>query len=60
MAFAPITVAQMREVDRMMVEDYGIALLQMMENAGRNLAELARRQVGGSMAGARVLVSPSS
>lgn len=33
----------MREVDRLMVEEYGIALIQMMENAGRNLAEQARR-----------------
>jgi len=24
-----------------MVEDYGITLIQMMENAGRNLAEMA-------------------
>jgi len=31
----------MREVDRLMVEFYGISLVQMMENAGRNLAELA-------------------
>ncbi|MDR7551114.1 MAG: hypothetical protein QN131_14460, partial [Armatimonadota bacterium] len=32
------------------VETYGIALLQVMENAGRTLAELARRMVGGSCA----------
>jgi len=30
------------EVDRAMIEDYHIALIQMMENAGRNLAHLAR------------------
>jgi NAD(P)H-hydrate repair Nnr-like enzyme with NAD(P)H-hydrate epimerase domain len=35
---------QMIEVDRAMVEDYSIALIQMMENAGRNLAHLARRR----------------
>jgi len=35
---------QMREVDRVMVEDLGIELMQMMENAGRNLAELALRR----------------
>ncbi len=29
---------QMREVDRIVVEDYGLEILQMMENAGRNLA----------------------
>jgi NAD(P)H-hydrate epimerase len=33
---------QMREVDRAMIEDYHIELIQMMENAGRNLAHLAR------------------
>ena len=37
-----ITTDQMREVDRLMIEVYGIHLIQMMENAGRNLAHLAR------------------
>lgn len=37
-----LTTEQMVEVDRAMVEDYGIQLMQMMENAGRNLAHLAR------------------
>ena len=32
----------MIEVDRAMIEDYKIELIQMMENAGRNLAHLAR------------------
>lgn len=36
-----VTAAQMREVDRAMTEDFGIELVQMMENAGRNLADLA-------------------
>ena len=35
-----VTAAQMAEVDRIMVEDLGIALVQMMENAGRHLADL--------------------
>jgi NAD(P)H-hydrate epimerase len=42
-----VTAAQMRQVDRMMVEDLGISLLQMMENAGRALAELTRIQLSG-------------
>jgi NAD(P)H-hydrate epimerase len=33
----------MREVDRAMIEDFGITLLQMMENAGRNLSEVLVR-----------------
>lgn len=37
-----ITTEQMVEVDRAMIEDYHIDLIQMMENAGRNLAHLAR------------------
>jgi len=37
-----LTTDQMREVDRAMIEDYHIELIQMMENAGRNLAHLAR------------------
>jgi len=36
-----LTTEQMREVDRVMVEDLHIELVQMMENAGRSLAELA-------------------
>lgn len=37
-----LTTDQMREVDRAMIEDFKIDLVQMMENAGRNLADLAR------------------
>ncbi|MCH7732284.1 MAG: NAD(P)H-hydrate epimerase [Candidatus Marinimicrobia bacterium] len=36
-----ITASQMREIDRLMIEEYGISLEQMMENAGRNLADLS-------------------
>lgn len=39
-----LTTEQMREVDRAMMEDYHIGLIQMMENAGRNLAHLARQR----------------
>ncbi len=38
-AIPALTTAQMREVDRIAVEEFGLGLLQMMENAGRNLAE---------------------
>ena len=33
-----ITTEEMIEVDRLMVEEYRIELIQMMENAGRGLA----------------------
>ena len=52
-----ITTDQMREIDRVMEEDYGISLVQMMENAGRNLAHLARlRFLGGDPRGKQVVV----
>ncbi len=46
-----LTTPQMVEVDRLMIEEYQIELIQMMENAGRNLAELARRDLGGLVVG---------
>jgi len=39
-----LTTQQMIEVDRLMVDVFGIQLVQMMENAGRLLAELARER----------------
>jgi NAD(P)H-hydrate epimerase len=50
-----VTAAQMREVDRIMVEDFGISVLQMMENAGRALAELTRLRLP-ALSRRRVLV----
>lgn len=43
-SLAWVTAEQMREIDRVMIEDLGITLVQMMENAGRNLAELIVRR----------------
>jgi len=52
-----LTTKQMVEVDRLMIEDLGIELIQMMENAGRNLAHLAReRFLGGDPTGKTVVV----
>lgn len=51
-----LTTAQMIEVDRAMIEDYHIELIQMMENAGRVFAELARRQLRGAVQGHSVVV----
>ncbi len=51
-----LTTAQMIEVDRAMIEDYHIELIQMMENAGRALAELARRCLRGAVQGHSVVV----
>jgi NAD(P)H-hydrate epimerase len=52
-----LTTEQMIEVDRAMMEDYRIDLVRMMENAGRNLAHLARtRFLDGDPRGRRVVV----
>ena len=51
-----ITTQQMLEVDRLMIEEYGIRLIQMMENAGKNLAELARQMLGGDVRSKRIAV----
>jgi len=48
--------AQMIEVDRRMIGEFGISLPQMMENAGRNLAEATNAMLGGSLKGKRIAV----
>jgi NAD(P)H-hydrate epimerase len=56
-----LTTAQMVEVDRAMIEDFHIELIQMMENAGRNLAHLARiRFLDGDPRAKRVIVLAGS
>ncbi len=50
-----LTTGQMVEVDRLMIETYHILLIQMMENAGRDLAEQARRMLG-SVTNRRIVV----
>lgn len=55
-AIPALTTEQMVEVDRLMIEVYSILLIQMMENAGRSLAELSRRKLGGSAAGRKIAV----
>jgi len=52
-----LTTERMVEVDRAMMEDFEIDLVRMMENAGRNLAHLARsRFLGGDPRGKSVVV----
>ena len=51
-----VTVAQMTEVDRSAIEDFGITLLQMMEQAGSHLAELVSAETEGALADRSVVV----
>ncbi|USN87788.1 MAG: NAD(P)H-hydrate epimerase [Candidatus Nomurabacteria bacterium] len=52
-----ITTDQMREVDHLMIQYFRIDLLQMMENAGRNLAEIAKNEFfAGDSSGRKVIV----
>ena len=56
-----LTTDQMREVDRAMIEDFKIDRVQMMENAGRDLADLARaRFLDGDPQGRKVTVLAGS
>ncbi len=52
-----VDTAQMMEIDRLVIERYRISLVQMMENAGRNLANLARhRFLDGNPVARKVIV----
>jgi len=51
-----LSTAEMVEVDRLMIESYGIRLIQMMENAGRNLADLAQAMLTGEVQDRPLLV----
>ena len=51
-----LTTEQMIEVDRLMMEEWHISLIQMMENAGRNTALLAKHLLGDVIVGKRIFV----
>jgi NAD(P)H-hydrate epimerase len=46
----------MREIQRVAQEEYGVDILQLMENAGRAIARLAHAMLGGKGRGQRVAV----
>jgi NAD(P)H-hydrate epimerase len=50
----------MIEVDRLMIDSYGITLQQMMENAGRNLALLAKKMLGDEIVNRKICVIAGS
>lgn len=52
-----ITSAQMREVDRLAIDEFDILLEQMVEHAGASLAEVVRAEVGGDLHQRRVVIA---
>lgn len=51
-----VTTEQMREVDRIVTHEYGLQIIQMMENAGRSLAKICRLVLGGRVSGRKIIV----
>lgn len=51
-----VTVEQMREVDRIMIDEIGVSILMMMENASRNIAVLTRMILGGSLKNKKIII----
>lgn len=52
-----VTAGQMAEADRLAVEEFGIDILQMMEQAGSHLAELVRAELGGDLRRRHIVVA---
>jgi len=59
-AVPAVSAEQMREIDRITVEETGPTLIQMMENAGRTLAVMAMRVLGADWPGATVVTLSGS
>lgn len=52
-----VTASEMAQVDALATDEFGIDLLQMMEQAGSHLAELVRAELGGNLHSRRVIVA---
>jgi NAD(P)H-hydrate epimerase len=52
-----VDVATMAEIDRLAIEEHGITLLQMMEQAGSHLAEVVRLELGGDLRDRSIVVA---
>ncbi|MFQ5998784.1 MAG: NAD(P)H-hydrate epimerase [Candidatus Bathyarchaeia archaeon] len=51
-----VTRDEIAELDRVMIEEFGIDLLMMMENAGRALASVAKKMLGGRVLNRNITV----
>mgnify|MGYP001562106457 FL=1 len=51
-----VTVDQMREIDRRTIEEYGIPSIVLMENAGRQASEAAKKMLGKDLAKKKAVI----
>ncbi len=51
-----VTAAQMREIERIALEEFGLDILQIMENVGRSVATLSMALLGGHAKNQRIVV----
>ncbi|HEV2139472.1 MAG TPA: NAD(P)H-hydrate epimerase [Nitrososphaerales archaeon] len=54
--FAYLTAEEMAQADRIAIEEFGIDVVVLMENAGLQVGVLARKMLGGTVAGRSVCV----
>lgn len=54
--FAYLTAEELAEADRIAVEEFGIDVIALMENAGAEVGILARKMLGGNVRGRKVIV----
>jgi hydroxyethylthiazole kinase-like uncharacterized protein yjeF len=54
--FVYLTAEEIAEADRVAIEEFGIDVIALMENAGKDVATLARKMLGGNVAGRKVSV----
>ncbi len=59
-AVPAVTAPEMAEIDRLAVDEFGISLSQMLEQAGSHLAEVARLEVDGDLTHKLVVVAVGS
>lgn len=51
-----LTAAEVREVDRLTSEDYGLPSIKLMENAANAVADVIREKLGGSVKDRKILI----
>ncbi len=56
-AVPAVSAPEMAEIDRLAVDEFGISLPQMLEQAGSHLAEVARLELGGDLTDKLVVVA---